>query len=136
MKSYILTSAAFIAGVLLVEGSIITDDDLGMKEVPVLDKNGKPTGKTRMQQVRPPSDAIPANASGMPETVEGAALLAAAATGNDGVGVPLQSTVQPQAKEPEPVAPATGAEDAAAPPAGAGDVAAKAEAPTRRDAAK
>lgn len=131
MKRYMLTSPAFVAATLLVEGSIITEAELGVKVVPVLDKDGKPTGKTKNVPVRPPSDAIEVDAKGNPIDPADEDLLAGLATGDDGAGNPPPLIVPDQGdgdnkdddKEPDPAASSA--------PASV-DVAAKAEAPKRR----
>lgn len=62
---WMLASTGFF-GSLLAPGSIITQDDLGYAEVPVKDKEGKPTGKTERVAVKPPRDAIEIGADGKP----------------------------------------------------------------------
>ena len=129
MKRYILSSPAFVAATLLTAGSIITDDDLGTKEVPVLDKDGKPTGKTKRVQVRPPADAIEVDAKGQPVDAVGAAALAAVATEPVQIaamtaGVAPAAPAEPDAGDAEP------ADEGDAPAAPV----ASAEAPRRRNA--
>lgn len=135
MKRYMLTSPAFIAATLLVEGSIITQAELGKKTVQVLGKDGKPTGKTKEVDVRPPSDAIEVDAKGNPINPADEDLLAGLATGDDGSGNSPPPIVSDQGdgdkkdgdKEPDPAA--------ANAPASV-DVVAKAEAPKRRGDSK
>lgn len=143
MKRYMLTSPAFVAATLLVEGSIITQADLGKKTVPVLGKDGKPTGKTKEVDVRPPSDAIEVDAKGNPVNAADEDLLAGLSTEKTAI-----AAVQPHAPNPtEPQgAPSQAAggvqvaenalptEPEAAP--ASVDVAAKAEAPKRRGDSK
>lgn len=109
LKHYMLTESAFIAGALLTAGSLINSDDLGQAEKPILDKDGKPTGKTETVDVRPPSSAIEVDAKGVPKSDEDADILAAA-VGNV-AGVPI-APVQPHAPNP------THAQGAPAQPAG------------------
>lgn len=141
MKRFMLTMPAFVAATLLVEGSIITDEDLGTKEVPVLDKDGKRTGEMARVQVRPPRDAIEVDAKGNPVSEADASLLAAMAEGRTEI-----SAVQPRALNPtetQGVAPQPAgdvqlaasdlpADPAAAPAPGA----VQAEEPKRRGGAK
>lgn len=97
IKHYMLTEAAFIGGALLVAGSRINSDDLGTAEKPVLDKEGKPTGKTETVQVAPPKTAIEVDENGVPKSTADADLLAQAVAGVSGVPI---APVQPHAPNP------------------------------------
>jgi len=103
-----LTTPAFIAATLLVEGSIVTEDDLGTKEVPVLDKAGKPTGKTKRVQVRPPSTAIEVNAKGEPVSDSDADMLAAMAEGKTEIAAVRPHAPNPTEPQGAPAQPAGG----------------------------
>lgn len=97
IKHYMLTAPAFIGGALLVAGSRINSDDLGTAEKPVLDKDGKPTGKTETVEVAPPKDAIEVDEHGVPKRKEDSDLLASVV--GDVAGVPI-APVQPHAPNP------------------------------------